>query len=92
MRNIVLSLAAVAAVSTFAFPAAAQQNAMLAAPQAQDGSGSSGTAAPRARAPTGGDRVICTRFDSGASRITRRVCRTQQEWQERGEQEIANSR
>lgn len=85
MRNIMISLGAAAAASVIAVPAAqAQGNAMLVAPQEQEGSGS---AAPvqRPRTAAGRDRIVCMRVDTSASRITRRVCRTEQEWRDRGE-------
>lgn len=93
MRNIVISFAAVVALSAIAAPAAAQQSAVLAAPQAQDNSGSASAAqAPRARAAADGDRVVCMRINPGASRITRRICRTQAEWQARGGDEVVDPR
>jgi len=93
MRNIVISLAAVTALSVLTAPAAAQQSAMLTAPQAQDNSGAASSAqAPRARTSTGDDRVVCMRVNPGASRITRRICRTQAEWQARGGDEVVDPR
>jgi invasion protein IalB len=94
MRNIVISLAAVAAISAIAAPAAAegQQNNVLAAPQDQDGGTANAAPRSRARAAAGGDRVVCMRINPGASRITRRICRTQQEWEERGGDEVIDPR
>lgn len=95
MRNLVLSLAAVAAVFALTAPAAAQaqQSAMLSSPQDQDNaSAAAGTSRPRAAAATGSDRVVCMRINPGASRITRKVCRTQREWEERGGDEVVDPR
>lgn len=85
MRNIVISLAAAAALATYALPAAAQQQrTMLAAPQAQDSNGTGAAAAPRARGGVG-ERVICMRVELSGSHVSRRVCRTEREWRDRGE-------
>lgn len=82
MRNIVISLAAVAALSTFALPAAAQQQRTVTdTPQDQ---AASGTAA-RAPSARGSDRMVCMKVELSGSHVTRRVCRTEREWQARGE-------
>lgn len=80
MRNIVISIAAVAALSAISAPAAAQQQQRTASPsQAQSESGTEN------RRDTGSDRVICMRVELSNSRIARRICRTEQEWRARGE-------
>jgi hypothetical protein len=83
MRNLVISLAAVAALSTFALPAAAQQQSTVAAaPQSRATNDSGAARAPQAR---GSDRVVCMNVELSGSHVTRRVCRTEREWQARGE-------
>ena len=83
MRIFVISLAAVAALSTIALPAAAQQQRSV-APAAQN-QGASGTPAARAPRARGSDRMVCMDVELSGSHVTRRVCRTEREWQARGE-------
>ena len=83
MRILVISLAAVAALSTFALPAAAQpQSTVAASAQNQRATGATAARTPRAR---GSDRMVCMDVELSGSHVTRRVCRTEREWQARGE-------
>jgi len=85
MRKFTLSIAAAALA---VFPAAAAQTASVAGAQSSSVSGNpaeSGQSRARANRAADGDRTICMRVQTGASRVTRRVCRTESEWQARGE-------
>ena len=75
MRNIYAGFAA-ALLAAAAIPATAQAQ--------------SGTQSSQPRARTGdnaneGERMVCMRVQLSGSRVTRRVCRTQSEWESRGE-------
>ena len=87
MRNFLIVIAAGFVAS--AVPASAEPRANLTAPdnsiaEAQQGGGSS--TATRANA----ERRICLDVELTGSRMVRRVCRTQAEWEARGGLEPAN--
>lgn len=73
MRKMLISIALPALVAT-AFPAAAQGNAQ---PRARDDAAS----AQRSESQNAGERRICVTERLSGSRMPRRVCRTEAEWQ-----------
>ena len=73
MRKMLISLAVPALVAT-AFPALAQGNAQE--PRARDNAG-----AQRSQDQNADERRICVTERLSGSRMPRRVCRTQAEWQ-----------